>query len=1196
MKSAWLLIAFVMSLGATCAARADFPVAENGQPKCVVVAAAEFADQAKSLTAYLAQITGAKIPVVADVAAANGQPMIILEKVDKVPGASARVTARQAYRIKADDQTLRLTGGSDHGVTYAVWGLLEDHLGCRFYSGARGQQWFEIVPKKPTLALGRLDDFQEPAFMQRQFIWWPGAGEWVIKNRGGGYPGDGTCTSVLYAAHSFYKLLPPETWFKDHPDWAPLNLNGKREPSWCQAFCMTNPGLAKALAEVLRKKVEERNQQDWAKKMPPAERAKLPISVTQGDGFQPCYCDDCRKLVQAEGSEAAPMLLMINRALDIVQKDYPDQMFITHGYFATLPLPKTVRPHKNLYINLVTSDLSQNPAGDNVGPLVGNPAMRAYVQAVKEWPKVAPDRVTVWDWRVHNATEWPTVFYLAENQRFYRDCNVAGVYPQVCGTTWAEIFCWLHLKLAWNPDADADKLIRQFLADYYGPKAAPIIYDYFKLTQKAYEESLYMPSVCRSTGWVELMNAKIFQPYIPRMAELMDKALAAARSDTTPVQSCPPIYRAPYGVDYPKEIGPHLYAEHVLKSMASSIDRVRLADARRAGTFGAVKNPADGRIWWVPGGNAALPAIIQRLGWVGYCGGPLFELKGKAGTAAICPDLKGQVVSFEASGKELLASLGEDAGYKDDTKSDWIGYAPLSKEAAISKALEEGGLPSLLKLWDGFQPLPEKLETVGFIAGGNLDHHLRRTVSLTDAGLKIERQYVSNMEKPAPPADSIRSRWLLALPDPKTAKVSVTGAGIEMLIDLQYAVPGGIKGVKAGMHPEGVDYMEKKWDEVFAVADAEVTKLPVAAKAAGDIVIQLDRGDGVAAVLATSAAGWASVEIKPVVGNRYFEGAGAHQLAQSVAGSGQRYVEVTLVGAPLNITAENKTAALPAQTLSAKIVPVGKARSVGLDGSVGSGGAPTAKLRITGPATAINEADGAELVWVPAGEFLRGSPEGKGAGDERPQKKIALDGFWVYKNVISRGQFEKFCAATGRKFEPMWAQEWAADLKADRKRLPVMVSWYEAADYAKWVNAALPTEAQWEKAARGTDGREYPWGNAWEPDKCVSVEMTWEKTRSGFLPVGSVPAGASPCGALDMAGSVWEWTNDWYDYEYYKSAPDKNPTGPTTGAYKVLRGGCAFWDERFSRTAARFIQPPQARDWTPIGFRCVVDAPGPEGR
>jgi formylglycine-generating enzyme required for sulfatase activity len=323
------------------------------------------------------------------------------------------------------------------------------------------------------------------------------------------------------------------------------------------------------------------------------------------------------------------------------------------------------------------------------------------------------------------------------------------------------------------------------------------------------------------------------------------------------------------------------------------------------------------------------------------------------------------------------------------------------------------------------------------------------------------------------------------------------------------------------------------------------------------------------------------------------EGAGAHQLVQTAVGSGQRYVEVTLVGAPLSITAENKAAALPVQTLSAKKLPVVGGRA---SPRAETAAEAPAKLKITGPTTAINEADGADLVWVAAGEFLRGSPEGKGYGDERPQRKVSLDGYWVYKNVVTRAHYEKFCAATGKKFEPMWSQSWSADPKADRNQLPAMVSWYEAADYAKWANSSLPTEAQWEKAARGTDGREYPWGNEWDPTKCVSKESTLGKQLNGFLPVGSVPSGASPCGALDLAGSVWEWTADWYDYEYYKAAPDKNPAGPATGTYKAVRGGCAWFDERFSRTAARFIQPPQARDWTPIGFRCVVNAPGPEGK
>jgi len=218
----------------------------------------------------------------------------------------------------------------------------------------------------------------------------------------------------IYGRHNFYHLLPPEDkkdakgnvtvkgWFAEHPEWAPL-INGKRAPNWAMAFCYTNPELAKALAEALRRDIEGTKARQGAKYNP-----ALAVSVTQGDGFAACQCETCRKVAREEQSEAGPMFLMINRAIEMLEKDYPTQQFVTHGYSETLPAPRKLRPHRNLWINLVSSDLSQNAAGDQVGRIAGNPAMRAYEQALKDWPKIAPGRVGVWDWRISSRTRKPT--------------------------------------------------------------------------------------------------------------------------------------------------------------------------------------------------------------------------------------------------------------------------------------------------------------------------------------------------------------------------------------------------------------------------------------------------------------------------------------------------------------------------------------------------------------------------------------------------------------------------------------------------------------------------------------------------------------------------------------------------------------------------------------------------------------------
>ena len=190
----------------------------------------------------------------------------------------------------------------------------------------------------------------------------------------------------------------------------------------------------------------------------------------------------------------------------------------------------------------------------------------------------------------------------------------------------------------------------------------------------------------------------------------------------------------------------------------------------------------------------------------------------------------------------------------------------------------------------------------------------------------------------------------------------------------------------------------------------------------------------------------------------------------------------------------------------------------------------------------VNPVDGAEMVYVPAGPFLMGD------ADQRvnPRRTVTLDAYWMYKTAVTVGQYRKFCQARGRAMPAAPVLGWKEDHPV------VNVNWDDAAAYCGWVQAQLPTEAQWEKAARGTDGRKYPWGNDWDPGKLQCSKNAGGDAGS-TAPVGRFPAGASPYGCLDMAGNVWEWCADWYGD--LNSAPTTNPNGPATGQYRVLRGG-----------------------------------------
>jgi formylglycine-generating enzyme required for sulfatase activity len=225
-------------------------------------------------------------------------------------------------------------------------------------------------------------------------------------------------------------------------------------------------------------------------------------------------------------------------------------------------------------------------------------------------------------------------------------------------------------------------------------------------------------------------------------------------------------------------------------------------------------------------------------------------------------------------------------------------------------------------------------------------------------------------------------------------------------------------------------------------------------------------------------------------------------------------------------------------------------------------------------------ADGMVMVAVPAGEFTMGSPAGQGSEDEHPQHQVTLDGYWIDRTEVTNAQYRR-CVEAGACAQAGCMGD--SSYNADAQPV-VCVSWEDAAAYCGWAGARLPTEAEWEKAARGTEGRTYPWGDE-APDCGRANYSGCEGRPSG---VGSHPGGASPYGVLDMAGNVWEWVSDWYDGSYYGRSPAGNPQGPESGQYRVLRGGSCYNVSDFVRSAYRGGYIPGDR--CDVGFRCGVSS------
>lgn len=1108
----------------------EFVFASNGRPRCVIVSNS-FKEQACELAKYLEKMLGAKFEVVADRREGKGRPVVVLEEGEGAQDPDKWVRA-QSYRIETSRDELKIISPHNLGMSFGVYGLLSDHCGVRFFAPK-----FEKVPQLKTLSLS-VSEVKKPDFRWRGYTWWAYAKRpWIKKNRGGGLPTEG-----ISAGHSLYQWLNAKENFKKHPEWFAMNEKGERKLSFAMGICGTNKELAKELAK---------NMCDWYRKNnPDNDPAKQVLAIAQGDGFVPCHCPECTKLCDAEDTCAAAQYLLFNRALEIAKKEFPDIQISTFAYFGTLYPPKNMQIDRNIWICVVSGSIANGQAGDQFNGLTELPANRYNREATLAWCKKHPGRVVTYHWSNPQKSiysEWPTLFSRCDDIRFWKDAGcVAAQSESRTGPDW---LCWaeewIWFQVMWDVKSDPSKLLDEYLLAYYGPKAAPVLRRYVDYVERVRKDAKYGCPTVRWHSWPQFLIDKVWDP---ATREAMDALMVEA-------------YNAACGES------DGVYAERVRLARGASVDEIFLNAARRE-PYSPVRDERNA-LWFVRGNDPRTPGRLERLGeWtlttdaatdghiehrrtaaLAGLGGKAVLMSGGTSEAITVKDIAGSIVSLKVNGNEVFAQGEQNIGYRD--------------------IIPGGG-----KIWkvdsagdDSCRTKTTLIPRPGWTTP-SMTQIFSREIKMEPDGFTLSRRYEQPVIAKAlgvlPGMSRFSSAYVLQMPNPSKAFVTVSGGGINARVDYAKLDPNGPKTATrdtsdsnkaSDIQEEGALSFSSSADRTFKIKKQE-----------GPLTIVFRRGDGLDITFETTADGWESLKLKPDFSSRT--------------------LEVTLVAKAYEIVREKTSLDLPVERLRVS----GRVLAVPSGVAAEAKKLPKPRIRRTGANTAVNEVDGMELVYVPAGKFVRGSDDPNAPRDERPRREIEVSGFWIAKTPVTWGNFLKFAAAVGRAKPALgWPQDVLYDYSKPVEGVPACVNWLDASAYAKWACGRLPTEAEWMKAARGDkDARVYPWGDSWEPTKAFGIEMTCARRRMGLAEVGLIPEGASPYGVLDMAGNSFEWTGDWYASDAWAKSAAKDPTGPETGVNRVIKGGSYCFTEDFSRIDARFLCDPTASAWSPIGFRYVI--------
>lgn len=505
-------------------------IATEGAAQCKILLAADPspAEQtaADELALYLGRITGGEFAVSAE---ADGDgPAIYVGPTEfaAAQGVDCAALGADEWVIRTVEDGLILAGGRPRGTLYAVYRLLEEHLGVHWWN-----PWEETVPERDTLAVDVPDLTGTPVITYRDIYMLYGhdGGRFAARNRLNregdatidGKWGGGMDYGPPYHVHTFEKYVPPAQYFETHPEWYSL-IDGERNAKHTQ-LCLTNPELRAFMAQRLREYIESSRAAAAQRGAP----APVVFSVSQNDWNGQCMCDECQAIAEAEEAEAGVLLDFINYLADDIKDDYPDVFIDTLAYMYTQKAPKTIKARDNVIIRLCDT------LSNTTLPL-NDPENADFREHIQSWARVC-NRLRVWDYAVTYAAPQnlpaPTVHTYGPDFRFYSENNVEGVfteleYPITADTR--DLKVWMMMKLLEDPYRDYETLLGTFTDGFFGP-AGGHIRDYLAALEQSSREHPSYVGMGPSPSSLRYLTLD----FVHRAHGIFDEAEAAVAGDET---------------------------------------------------------------------------------------------------------------------------------------------------------------------------------------------------------------------------------------------------------------------------------------------------------------------------------------------------------------------------------------------------------------------------------------------------------------------------------------------------------------------------------------------------------------------------------------------------------------------------------------------------------------------------------------